>query len=62
MQSFTRRPRGRPGAPPAVPAAARMTHGASNVAVKIAGPDAGPFQQVTCDVDVPVTTSQVFEP
>jgi hypothetical protein len=76
MQSFTRRPRGRPGAPlaigfglltvracganrsaaipaatarrsAAVPAAARVTPGASNVAVKIAGPYAGPFQQVT---------------
>lgn len=42
----------------ATPGAAR----ASNAAVKIAGPYAGPFDQVTFDVDVLVTANQAFEP
>jgi hypothetical protein len=66
MQSFTRRLRGRPGAPLAglrqFITAALLAHRASNVAVKIAGPYASPFHQVTCGVDVPVTATQVFEP
>jgi hypothetical protein len=42
----------------ATPGAAR----AGNAAVKIAGPCAGPFDQVTFDVDVLVTANQAFEP
>jgi hypothetical protein len=50
MQSFSRRLSGRPGAPLAI------GFGLLSVCAY------GPFHQVTCGVDVPVTATQVFEP